>query len=117
MSSVLRHYSQVPVRTMYLRVVAAPTRQDEAISFEAGYPGAIVESPISSSVIVVAQGQLLKDLGRSVMVVNADGDHLALYREVLRMENAAAEGVGPTPPFFVKVWSADGLGVIVARLG
>lgn len=133
--SIRRAFSQVPVRIKYLIATAsyiAPEpvgvidTGDSAFTVDSGYPGAIVvEESITVNYVDFTQGELLKDLGRQVTLINTDGVHVALYREVQRVNGADTEGVGglvdpadgPYGTFFVKVWSADGQGVKVARLG
>lgn len=131
----MRKFSQIPVRTKYFLTLEAYepappaegiTYDDPALVFPAGYPGPIVED---GALGVVAYpgfdaGVLLKDMGRQVVIVDAMANHLAVYREVQRVNGAATEGVGapvgvdgPYGTFFVKVWAADGSNVLVARTG
>lgn len=136
MSSTLRNFSQIPVRTKYFLTVSAftqgqvtanpPNYDDPAIYFVNGYPGPIINENDMLSVTypLFGTGKLLKDLGRQVTIVNDAGAHVAVYCEVQRVNGAGTEGVGPqvTPDgpygtFFIKVWSADGSNVLVARTG
>ena len=132
--SSLRSFSQIPVRTKFLVATTAYERGegaslesgDTTLSFPNGYPGPIVVDGTSGSFIypAVLQGELLKDMGRSMTIVNASGNHVAVFREVQRVNSAANEGVGPAGvddaaygTFFIKTWAADGDGVIVVRIG
>jgi hypothetical protein len=132
---MLRSFSQIPVRTAFFLAFQAyiPSEQvglvdpvDSAIVFPNGRPESIVVvDSVTVNYVGFSEGDLLKDLGRQVILVNAAGVHEALYREVQRVNGAATEGVGgivdpldgPYGTFFVKVWSADGLGVKVLRTG
>ena len=132
--SATRSFSQIPVRTAFFITTAAYNRgagasldsEDTTLSFPNGYPGPIVVDGTSGSFIypAVLQGELLKDMGRSMTIVDTTDKHLALFREVQRVNGAATEGVGPAGvddaaygTFFIKTWSADGNGVIVVRVG
>ena len=134
--SVARSFSQIPVRTKFFITTAAYgggvgqqiDYEDSTLSFPNGYPGSIVltgtTGPQSFVYPAVEQGKILKDMGRSMTIVDSTGAHLAVFREVQRVNAADTEGVGPADTddaaygtFFIKTWSADGNGVIVARLG
>jgi hypothetical protein len=125
MSSATSSYAQIAGRSKFLLVVG--------ISGENSITGYIVDglrtvttldpsvnSPANRSGIVedVQAGQLLKDLGRQIVVYSLPGSpHTAVYRQVLQLANDQAEGVGSQEPFYVKVYDADGLGVGVVRTG
>jgi hypothetical protein len=129
----MRSFSQIPVRTAFLMATEAvvrgsgvPSADDSTLSFPDGYPGSIiVDGALGAQVYpAVAQGELLKDMGRSITIVNDAGAHLALYREVQRVLGSGSEGVGAAGvddgaygTFFIKVWSADGNGVVAVRIG
>jgi hypothetical protein len=131
--SSLRSFSQIPVRTKFL--IATQTVEgggvgggfdDAAISFVGGYPGpTLLLGSRVANYVSMTQGDILKDMGRSVTIYNTDGSHHATYREVQRIRNATTEGVngpldvndGPYGTFFVLVWAADGNNVVVVRLG
>lgn len=134
MASVLRHNAEIAPQIRYFLTTQAysPTEpvgtvdiEDAAIVFTAGYPGAIIEEgSVTASYVSFGSGALLKDLGRSVTLTDSTGKHVALYHQVQRVNGIASEGVGPAGSadgpygcFFVKVWSADGEGVYVARVG
>jgi hypothetical protein len=130
-----RSFSQIPVRTSFFlafQTYIAPEQAgvidstDSAIVFPDARPESIVEvGSVTVNYVGFSQGDLLKDLGREVVLVDTAGVHQALYREVQRVNGATTEGVGgivdpldgPYGTFFVKVWSADGLGVKVLRTG
>lgn len=135
MSSVLRSHDLIPPQIRFFLATESydppePTGfidpGDSAITFPNGYPGTIVvEESMTVNYVAFSQGALLRDLGRTVVVVDSANRHIALYREVQRVNGASTEGVGgPVDPldsaygcFFVKVWSADGQGVYVVRTG
>jgi hypothetical protein len=134
MSSASRYPDQIPARVGYFRAIQSYISSepvgsidgDSAITFPNGYTSSIV---LLDSIVVnyvdFAAGDLLKDLGRSVTIVDAEGRHIARYREVQRVNGSSTEGVGPIVDpldsvygcFFVKTWSADGQGVYVVRTG
>jgi hypothetical protein len=71
-------------------------------------------------------GFYFKDLGRQVTVYDpATHKHLAVFRQVQRVQGVGSEGVGlsglvPESYFaniYMKVWAADGNGVVVVRTG
>lgn len=89
-----RSFSQIPVRTAFFLAFQAytPSEQvgqvdpgDSAIVFPNGRPESIVEvDSVTVNYVGFSEGDLLKDLGREVILVNATGVHEALYREVQR---------------------------------
>jgi hypothetical protein len=70
-------------------------------------------------------GSLFKDMGRQVTVYDDSlpgSPHVATYRECQRVDGFQTEGVptieaGYQASFWIRVWAADGSGVVVARLG
>ncbi len=73
-------------------------------------------------------GTLFRDLGRSVTVVDNDGNHLYRYRQVQQVSGVDTEGVGGTTSttapqpwtsnLYVLVWAANGsANVSVVRTG
>jgi len=132
--SSLAGFSQIPVRIKYFVAlkeydppgpVGFVDPGDAGLSFNGGYPGAVLlEGSIEANYVGFAQGALLKDLGRQITLVDSAGRHTALYREVQVVDGPGSEGVGvavapegPYRTFFVKVWSADGDSVYVVRTG
>ena len=75
----------------------------------------------------ISAASLLKDLGRQIVVVDADtGAHLKTYRQVQVMNGVSTEGVSGSAPDgngsyyntgYVLVASASGTGVGVVRTG
>jgi hypothetical protein len=134
MSSVLRAYSQIPVRAKYLIVdiSANPTGTSastgEAFDLSAGlsWPSSAGSVMVDTELNKVAgrvdllQGQLYRDLGRQVVVANADGVHLAHFRAAQRVSGPTTEGVdfaGAGFELFICVWSATAGQVSVSRTG
>ena len=131
--SSLRSFSQIPVRTAFFVATQdfnVPTDgiiyDDGALVFQNGYPGPQIVNGSAGPVVVpnFIKGTLLKDLGRSTTVVDTAGRHLAVYREVQRVNGPDTEGVGPAGTnediygiFFVRVWAADASIIYVARIG
>jgi hypothetical protein len=136
MSSTLRTVAQIPPRIKYLVAVAAGADgsdnilDDSCVAFTCS-EGAFLESsviPDNSPAIAAAGalgrgfgvGDLFKDLGRQLVIYDSRTKlHRVIYREVQVVNGPGAEGVGAdgATPYFVRVWSATGAGVRVARTG
>lgn len=132
MSSNLRTVAQIPARIKYLIAVAAGTSgeaaaplDDDCFAFTCEN-GAFTASLVASDALPdvteasYAAGDLFKDLGRQVVIYDpATNVHLAIFREVQEVNGEGDEGVPAdyNVSFFVKVWSAAGTGVRVARTG
>jgi hypothetical protein len=159
MSSTLRKFSQIPVRTKYLLGIlagetgpldasggtggnlfgtagasviviltpvslppVATTAELNTLFVNAGATSSTVNDFLSGSSLI---GKLFKDMGRQVTVYDAalPGDlHIATYRECQFVSGSGSEGVADAPLYYsatlwVRVWSADGTGVSVARTG
>jgi hypothetical protein len=144
MSSVIRKFSQIPVRTKYLLVVgdAVTTGTVSEVSAFTVAPGSFnpllgtyrltstateaeVEGAPEYEAVDLSGGALYKDLGRQITIYDdaagSYGRHLAVFRQVQKVEGAETEGVCDSANYcaniFVKVWSADGTGVVVVRTG
>ena len=133
MTSVLRSPSQIGVREKYLIAlsdVSAGTGVAAsgvpAFTLVSGHFVGFVASADDLSghftQYLVSTGDLFRDMGRSITVVDASGDHLALYRNVQKVSGATTEGVDPTNAaysanIYVRVWADDGANITVARLG
>lgn len=124
MSSALRSFSQIPVRSKFLIALADISGNDlsgDSIVDGASWPysaDSIVDvSQLADLTQVSAtKGDLFRDLGRQITVVNGSA-HVALYREAMPMKNALNEGVDGNASVWLRVWAANGSGVNVARLG
>jgi hypothetical protein len=139
MTSVLRAYSQIPVRAKYLLAVsdlsgsigAAPSDKG-AFTLPAGEflnmtsiaeDGDIVSAGYAG--FDISSGMLFKDMGRQITIFDRSVQglpHLAVFRQVQLVSGPASEGVGGAAPAFganiyVKVWAADGQNVVVVRTG
>lgn len=130
MSSALVKFSQIPVRSKFLIVlrslvpgqfsadVAAAFSLNEGMQwgFDVGTIATAAELNAVAAAEAISVGQLYRDLGRQVMVVDGAGAHLALFREAIQQNSAANEGVNyATPSIWLCVWRADGTEVGVAR--
>lgn len=122
MTSVLRKYAQIDARVRFFTTLT-------------DISGIVlsVTSPIMSvtqfaladiSEVFVPVASVLKDMGSSITVYDntqPGSPHVAVYRRVQLVNGPDTEGVGGSPPdyqtFYVLTWSADGLGVGVARTG
>ena len=85
-------------------------------------------STLAPTAVTIGSGRLLKDLGRQITIVDYDNNlTTSVYRQIQLVDGAATEGVGGNPDVgttasvygcsYVKVYSADGLGVKVYRTG
>ena len=138
MSSARRAPSQIGVRVKYLIGINGSVNEDASgvaingvpaiILPEGTYPGAVATAAEVEGIadydnyIPPSAGDLYKDMGRSITVVDADGNHLALYRNVQIVSGPGSEGVPDNSPsydanIYLRIWAADGLNVLVARLG
>jgi hypothetical protein len=139
MSSVLRSYAQIPATVKYFiygnDAVAGDMPTGSATILAAGdYAeiGSMISLADFTALTTVIQtpsdlapGALLKDMGRQITFYDgtvAGKPHVAVYREVQRVNGSDSEGVGGAAgvwgsTYFVKVWSADGTGVNVFRTG
>ncbi len=127
MSSVTRSLSQISVRSKFLIAIAedvsgATASGCSAISLDAYWPVEIgtvasaADVDVAGTKVDYVTGALFRDLGRQIMIVDAMGAHVALYREALPQGNVATEGVSAAP-VWLRVWAANGDAVRVARLG
>lgn len=144
--SAIRSIAQIPASVRYLESAISSNSYDSDILSE--YPAFRLDSgamiaDIGAVGSIVAEndinlddvsgvtfgeestyivGALFKDLGRQLLIKNAAGAHLALFRQVQWVSgDESTEGVGGSAPswncLFVKVWSAAGTNVCVARTG
>lgn len=132
MSSTLRSVAQIPARIKYLvGIIDVTDTSDNILADECSAFSTVLDLdtmiPYSGLPLSVAAtgetfnaGDLLKDLGRQVIVYDAaTGAHLVVYRQVQRVNGAGNEGVPPgyDVPLYVRVWADNGQGVRVARVG
>ena len=136
MASVLRSYSQIPARTKFLLVVndgtdisgTPPPSDDTVVAFDtsstlvgtffvdADISGATGYTPYDGNTITA--GQLYRDLGKQITIVDANNNHLAYFRLVRRQNSVANEGINLADSnIWMKVWAASGNGVAVVRTG
>ena len=134
MSSVLRRFAQIPARIPYFVVVGNIDSEGYTLSQAPilDLSGATTLSGLNTFVNIdematyftdvtdeSLEGKLLKDLGQEIIIVDDDGNHVARYRNVLRVNGASTEGIATVggANLLVRVWAADGTNVIVARTG
>jgi hypothetical protein len=139
MSSTLRTVAQIPPRIKYLTAVTTAPNTGTNIIADDCYAFTCHEDAFSESVVPsgsnasgltftirdyvargYATGEYFKDLGRQLVIYDATTKlHLAIFRQVQVVNGDGTEGVGAegATPIFVKVWSASGGGVRVARIG
>ena len=131
--SALRSYSQIQPRSPYLIV----TRLSEVGAFvkfpkpifstlSSNVPFGVQEDytnaiPPAEDLQNIQPGWIFKDLGRSVTSYAPFGQ-MFVYRECQLISGPKVEGVPEESPYYgatylVRVWSSDGQGVCVARLG
>ena len=123
---MLRSLSQISVRSKFLIAVADSSRGSSdatssaiLLNVDGGFETIMSADEVNANfgAASFSKGDLFRDLGRQVMVVDAAGAHLALYREAMPQNNVAAEGVVLDSSVWLRVWAADGTVVGVARLG
>jgi hypothetical protein len=137
MSSVLRSFSQIPVRAKYLLATSLPTVDVGTVSQVSGFTldagefinvsSVATEAHISDNdsyaIYDISAGSYYKDLGRQITVYHPDDHrHLAVFRQVQLVDGIGSEGLGGSAPewdanIYLKVWGADGKGVVVVRTG
>jgi hypothetical protein len=142
MTSVMSSFSQIPVRTKYFLGLSGGESSASLASQNAAFtltPGAFLDvtsmatdadisgAGLNFTPYVELSGNTFKDLGRQIVIYDpATAEHIAVFRQVQRINGSASEGVGvsfPTTPetylanIYVKVWAADGSGVAVVRTG
>lgn len=127
MSSVLRHYSQIPVLTKYLIGIANSVVGDD---YATSSVISLKENGLFQTIMTANEvnanfgaadpfyvGDMFKDLGRRIMIVDGTGAHVALYREAMPQLDSYTEGIGSIGPVWLRVWDADATRVCVARQG
>ena len=116
MTSILRTFSQIPVREKYLLVTAAPaviSGDPSQVSAFTLTPGAFIsvtsvatdadiDVPATGYDSTIADnltnGALYKDLGRQITIYDpADHKHLAVFRQVQTVDGIGSEGVDVEP--------------------
>lgn len=139
----MRTIAQIPAQVKYLLVVLGPDTGSNidlmnptaadcyAFSCNEGtFSGSHLSSQTANTElsapgtnaagIDLEQGTLYKDLGRQIVIYDPDTHlRLAIFREVQEVDGPLSEGVPDNYPTarFIKVWSASGAGVYVARQG
>ena len=130
MSSILRHVAQIPVRTVFFLVLqdvsaGASASESSALTLDAPWPGPgttvrdATTLDDNATPVALTQGALYRDLGRQIIVADDTnmGAHVAHYRAALLVNGASTEGVGAFQEVYLRIWAADGTGVVVARTG
>lgn len=131
MSSTLRRFAQVPVRTGYFVALSGTDGPYDLIDAPAlALKEGVSLSDLNTFVMIddVADvldfasfdgSALLKDLGQEIILVDSANNYYARYRNVLVVNGAASEGIAApqTANILVRVWAAAGDNVLVARTG
>lgn len=128
MSSNLKSLAQIGSRIKYLLAVFSTQVRGQTISGNSCVsfpsadvtPGSVVRDSddIDFTGVNVSAGTLYKDLGREIYVYDDNSSRVAVFRQVQLVSGPATEGVPiPDDILYVKTWSADGAGVVVARTG
>lgn len=133
MTSVLKKWAQIDPRIKYFNVLADISGfvlNSAFVSDNSDIVYTDVETSAfaySTAIRIPAFG-LLKDLGRTIYVVDSTTTtggypRTAVYRQIQRVSGLGSEGVSGVPSngyksYWIKVWTADGVGVArVARTG
>lgn len=137
MSSVTRSFSQIGAREKFLigiRIFDASSNplapEDDLVtgftvtaSASVGNGGVYTSAEVQtlpgyvSTTTSIVVGKLYRDLGKEIVVIGTDEKYLARFRLARVVNNATAAGIGADVNVWLKVWSAAGTGVAVARTG
>lgn len=126
MSSVTSYIAQGAYgRTKYFRAVASVTSYlvNTGYTVSAVMTQAQFTAAASSSGLTISSGDLLKDMGGEIRIVNSVGSHIASYRSMQVQHGVATEGVDGDSTtnyntVWVQVWDAVTPGnVDISRLG
>jgi hypothetical protein len=133
MSSTLRHHAQIAPRIGYfIALSSTDTEGGELVDAPAlDLSGATTLTSLNTFVnsadmatyftqnSAIGQGQLLKDLGQEIIIVDDSSNYVARYRNVLVVNGPGSEGIAAsqTANVLVRVWAANGSGVVVSRTG
>ncbi len=94
---------------------------DDAVTIPQSVIGRSVFNNLSATAYSFDAGALFRDLGREIVVVDDENDvgslHRDVFRECARMNGPTTEGIGADVSIWVKVFSARGDYVAVARTG
>lgn len=105
MTSSFRSPSQINTRIKYFLTFGATNTFTWETETD---PEAVTYTVPSGQNDALSSGTLLRDMGKFVTLVAADGQHIAVYRLVQVVNGADSEGV-PTDSntFYVCTWAAD----------
>jgi hypothetical protein len=125
MTTRLRDVSQIPAQVKYLYAVANTNAwvPNANTQVSAIMPAATFSSQFTALSDIPANSEI-RDMGKSITLVNAAGQHYALLRLVQTINGPTTEGVpnnwDTSGQFYVSVWTADPtteFSVTVARTG
>lgn len=125
MTSVTRAVSQIGPREKYLLAVQETTYfvpEEDATLSSIMTTQAFSDATQAGPFVGVASS-LYRDLGKEVVTINGNNQHVAVYRLCQRVLGAMTEGVPVSydeyDKFYVRVWAADPSAnpVTVARIG
>ncbi len=126
--SLLRSVAQIDTRVKFLVARATTT----TYTVNTGYTTKFVMSETefddaTDNTGTVSAGSLFKDMGKSVTLVDAEGQHIATMRAVQLQNGVNSEGVDggweSIPVTYVSTWTSDSTGagvlypVTVTRIG
>jgi hypothetical protein len=122
MTSVLRYTAQIDATLKYLLALETTTvySVNAGVTINATMGDTAFTTGTTTS--TKASGTQFRDLGKSTITLNSQGQHTALYRLVQPQLGYTTEGVPAaysTQKFYVRVWASDNsiLPVTVARTG
>ena len=128
MSSATSSFAQKSGRTKFLLAILGSESASSAftlpttVTIPKSVVGLSAFGTLGASSYEVDVGDLFKDLGRQIVVVDdvVGSPRLEVFRECMRVNGPTSEGISGNPDdvrIFVKVFSSDGNDVVVARTG
>ncbi len=112
MTTEFRELSQIPARIKYFYAVAATNAwvANAGVRVSAVMPEATFGSNFTALSDIPANSEM-RDMGKSIVLVNTAGQHYALLRLVQTVAGATTEGVPDNwdteGQYYISVWTAD----------
>lgn len=124
MSTQLRRIAQAPAHSpvrakFFLALNSVSTRGTGVVNATGAVSSVMTSSAFSAATVngAITQYNIYRDMGREIVVVDSDNNHIQKWRAVQHVNNSATEGVNEDSDLYVLVWAADGANVNVVRTG